>query len=207
MKGVEEKRGVFREREKVNCDSRDQINGGRGWPRKDNTFGKLRHISMDSMKGQGGIQMLLTAEQEARQIISSAKNCKTPILTYLFPKLQIPENVRLESDFRVEEQISIGTLSSVMYLDHLVFGSYLKLNFEEFRFCSATLNRTPCTKETASSQNSQANDDVPPVEGLPPVSAEGIYRYLGTLAGLVERQARAVGTNVQDSLHLLGVAL
>ena len=43
---------------------------------------------MDSMKGQGGIQMLLTAEQEARQIISNAKNCKTPILTYLFPKLQ-----------------------------------------------------------------------------------------------------------------------
>ncbi|KAL6317023.1 hypothetical protein AAG906_026777 [Vitis piasezkii] len=31
---------------------------------------------MDSMKGQGGIQMLLTAEQEARQIISSAKNLK-----------------------------------------------------------------------------------------------------------------------------------
>ncbi|RVW13273.1 hypothetical protein CK203_109403 [Vitis vinifera] len=42
-----------------------------------------------------------------------------------------------------------------------------------------------------------ANDDVPPVEGLPLVSAEGIYRYLGTLAGLVERQARVVGTNVQ----------
>ncbi|RVW81511.1 Retrovirus-related Pol polyprotein from transposon 17.6 [Vitis vinifera] len=52
-------------------------------------------------------------------------------------------------------------------------------------------------RRAASSQNSQANDDVPPVEGLPPVSAEGIYRYLGTLAGLVERQARAAGTNVQ----------
>ncbi|RVW97780.1 Transposon Ty3-I Gag-Pol polyprotein [Vitis vinifera] len=52
-------------------------------------------------------------------------------------------------------------------------------------------------RRPASSQNSQDNDDVPPVEGLPPVSAEGIYRYLGTLAGLVERQARAVGTNVQ----------
>ncbi|KAL6334181.1 hypothetical protein AAG906_006764 [Vitis piasezkii] len=52
-------------------------------------------------------------------------------------------------------------------------------------------------RRPASSQNSQANDDVPPIEGLPPVSAEGIYRYLGTLAGLVERQARAVGTNVQ----------
>ncbi|RVW60643.1 Transposon Ty3-G Gag-Pol polyprotein [Vitis vinifera] len=52
-------------------------------------------------------------------------------------------------------------------------------------------------RRATSSQNSQANDDVPPIEGLPPVSAEGIYRYLGTLAGLVERQARAVGTNVQ----------
>ena len=52
-------------------------------------------------------------------------------------------------------------------------------------------------RRAASSQNNQANDDVPPVEGLPPVSAEGIYRYLGTLAGLVERQARVVGTNVQ----------
>uniref|UniRef100_F6GZX4 Bulb-type lectin domain-containing protein n=1 Tax=Vitis vinifera TaxID=29760 RepID=F6GZX4_VITVI len=52
-------------------------------------------------------------------------------------------------------------------------------------------------RRTTSSQNSQANDDVPPIEGLPPVSAEGIYRYLGTLVGLVERQARAVGTNVQ----------
>ncbi|RVW60053.1 Retrovirus-related Pol polyprotein from transposon 17.6 [Vitis vinifera] len=52
-------------------------------------------------------------------------------------------------------------------------------------------------RRPASSQNSQANDDVPPVEGLPPVSVKGIYRYLGTLAGLVERQARAIGTNVQ----------
>ncbi|KAF8025102.1 hypothetical protein BT93_F2065 [Corymbia citriodora subsp. variegata] len=31
---------------------------------------------MDSMKGQGGIQMLLTAEQDAQQIVSSAKNLK-----------------------------------------------------------------------------------------------------------------------------------
>ncbi|KAK1375749.1 V-type proton ATPase subunit G [Heracleum sosnowskyi] len=32
---------------------------------------------MDAMKGQGGIQMLLTAEQEAQQIVSAAKNLKT----------------------------------------------------------------------------------------------------------------------------------
>lgn len=31
---------------------------------------------MDSIKGQGGIQMLLTAEQEAQHIVSSARNCK-----------------------------------------------------------------------------------------------------------------------------------
>ncbi|XAR64908.1 hypothetical protein NMG60_11008799 [Bertholletia excelsa] len=31
---------------------------------------------MDPMKGQGGIQMLLTAEQEAQQIISNARNLK-----------------------------------------------------------------------------------------------------------------------------------
>ena len=52
-------------------------------------------------------------------------------------------------------------------------------------------------RRATSSQNNQANDDVPPVEGLSPVSAEGIYRYLGTLAGLVECPARAAGTNVQ----------
>ena len=52
-------------------------------------------------------------------------------------------------------------------------------------------------RRAASSQNNQANDDIPPVEGLPPVSTEGIYRYLRTLAGLVERQARTAGTNVQ----------
>ncbi|XP_031386600.1 V-type proton ATPase subunit G3 [Punica granatum] len=31
---------------------------------------------MDSIKGQGGIQMLLTAEQEAQHIVSSARNLK-----------------------------------------------------------------------------------------------------------------------------------
>ncbi|CDP10655.1 unnamed protein product [Coffea canephora] len=31
---------------------------------------------MDAMRGQGGIQMLLTAEQEAQQIVSAAKNSK-----------------------------------------------------------------------------------------------------------------------------------
>ncbi|KAK4771738.1 hypothetical protein SAY86_013513 [Trapa natans] len=31
---------------------------------------------MESIKGQGGIQMLLTAEQEAQHIVSSARNLK-----------------------------------------------------------------------------------------------------------------------------------
>lgn len=37
---------------------------------------------MDPFKGQGGIQMLLTAEQEAQHIISNARNCKTSTLSY-----------------------------------------------------------------------------------------------------------------------------
>ena len=47
-----------------------------------------------------------------------------------------------------------------------------------------------------SSQNSQANDNVPHrLEGLPPMNIEGLYRYLRTLASLVEHQARATKTN------------
>ena len=53
-------------------------------------------------------------------------------------------------------------------------------------------------RRSASSQNSQANDDIPPPpEALPPMSTKGLYRYLGTLDGLVERQARATGSNGQ----------
>lgn len=39
---------------------------------------------MDSFRGQGGIQMLLNAEQEAQHIVSSARNCKHLIFIYLF---------------------------------------------------------------------------------------------------------------------------
>ncbi|RVW99491.1 Retrovirus-related Pol polyprotein from transposon 297 [Vitis vinifera] len=53
-------------------------------------------------------------------------------------------------------------------------------------------------RRLASSQNSQANVDIPPPsEALPPIRTEGLYRYLGTLAGLVECQARAIGSNGQ----------
>ena len=53
-------------------------------------------------------------------------------------------------------------------------------------------------RRPTSSQNNQANDDIPPPPvALPPMSIEGLYRYLGTLTGLVERQARAIGSNGQ----------
>ena len=46
-------------------------------------------------------------------------------------------------------------------------------------------------RRTTSSQYCQANDDVPPpLEGLPPMNAKGLYRYLETLTGFVECQAR-----------------
>ena len=51
-------------------------------------------------------------------------------------------------------------------------------------------------RRLASSQNSQVNDDIPPPpEAFPLMSTEGLYRYLGTLAGLVELQARATRSN------------
>ena len=50
-------------------------------------------------------------------------------------------------------------------------------------------------RRKTSSQNSQANNDVPPpLEALPPMNVEGLYRYLETLTGLVEHQARAIET-------------
>ena len=52
-------------------------------------------------------------------------------------------------------------------------------------------------RRLASSQNSQANDDVPPpLEGLPPMNVKKLYRYLETLASLVECQAEATNTQV-----------
>ena len=51
-------------------------------------------------------------------------------------------------------------------------------------------------RRPTSSQNSQANDDVPPpIEGLPPMNAEGLIQYLRTLVGLVDRRARASKIN------------
>ena len=53
-------------------------------------------------------------------------------------------------------------------------------------------------RRLASSQNSQANDGIPPPpEALPPMSIEGLYKYLGILVGLVECQAKATGINGQ----------
>ena len=50
-------------------------------------------------------------------------------------------------------------------------------------------------RRPTSSQNSEANNDVPPsLKGLPPMNVEGLYRYLRTLVGLVERQASAIET-------------
>ena len=60
------------------------------------------------------------------------------------------------------------------------------------------LKDTMPPRRLASSQNSQVNDDIPPLlEALPLMSTEGLYRYLGTLVSLVERQARAIGNNGQ----------
>ncbi|KAL9297133.1 hypothetical protein ACSQ67_023029 [Phaseolus vulgaris] len=40
-------------------------------------FSLIHQAIMDPFKGQGGIQMLLTAEQEAQHIVSNARNLRT----------------------------------------------------------------------------------------------------------------------------------
>ena len=50
-------------------------------------------------------------------------------------------------------------------------------------------------RKLTSSQNSKTNNDVPlPLEGLSPMNVERLYRYLETLASLVERSNTAVET-------------
>ncbi|RVW14473.1 Retrovirus-related Pol polyprotein from transposon 297 [Vitis vinifera] len=61
-------------------------------------------------------------------------------------------------------------------------------------------------RRPASSQNSHANDDIPPPsEVLPPMSTKGLYRYLGTLASLVERQARATGNPTETEAWIMKI--
>lgn len=46
-------------------------------PFRENFDFAFLEATMDSMRGQGGIQMLLTAEQEAQQIVYAARNGKS----------------------------------------------------------------------------------------------------------------------------------
>ncbi|KAL6320577.1 hypothetical protein AAG906_008577 [Vitis piasezkii] len=63
-------------------------------------------------------------------------------------------------------------------------------------------------RRPVSSQNSQANNDVPPaLEGLPSMNVEGLYRYLKTLAaGLVECQLELLRLKLLDNPNFLRVA-
>ena len=50
-------------------------------------------------------------------------------------------------------------------------------------------------RRLVSSQNSYTSNNVPPpLESLPPMNAKGLYRYLETLAGLVDHRVKAIET-------------
>ncbi|KAL6313607.1 hypothetical protein AAG906_006976 [Vitis piasezkii] len=71
---------------------------------------------------------------------------------------------------------------------------YFLNKYPKYKLEIIVLSDTMPPRKPASSQNSQANDDIPPPpEALPTMSTKGLYRYLGTLAGLVEHQVRAIG--------------
>ena len=62
-------------------------------------------------------------------------------------------------------------------------------------------------RRLASSQNSQANDDIrPPPEAFPSMSTKGIYRYLGTLLDWLRGRLELLEVMVKDNPHLVGVA-
>ncbi|CAA3012323.1 V-type proton ATPase subunit G-like [Olea europaea subsp. europaea] len=61
---------------------------------------------MDSMRGQGGIQMLLSAEQDAQQIVTAAKNLKMTRLRRAKEEAEM-EVVNYRSHLEAEYQKSI----------------------------------------------------------------------------------------------------
>ncbi|XP_022876723.1 V-type proton ATPase subunit G-like isoform X1 [Olea europaea var. sylvestris] len=65
---------------------------------------------MDSMRGQGGIQMLLSAEQEAQQIVTAAKNLKTTRLRQAKEEAEM-EVANYRSHLEAEYQKSISESS------------------------------------------------------------------------------------------------
>ena len=59
-------------------------------------------------------------------------------------------------------------------------------------------------RRLASSKNSQANDDVPsPLEGLPPMNAKRLYKYLGTWLVWLSFRLELLRLMFRDNRHLL----
>ncbi|XP_055826395.1 V-type proton ATPase subunit G 1-like [Solanum dulcamara] len=70
---------------------------------------------MDSMRGQGGIQMLLTAEQEAQQIVYAARNVKTTRLRQAIEEAEMEvSNYRshLEAEYKQKLYETSGSSDS-----------------------------------------------------------------------------------------------
>ncbi|GMN22240.1 hypothetical protein TIFTF001_043479 [Ficus carica] len=73
---------------------------------------------MDSLRGQGGIQMLLTAEQEAQYIISSARNLRTTRLKQAKDEAE-REMAVYRSNIEAEYQKKIAETSSESVAERL----------------------------------------------------------------------------------------
>ncbi|XP_020253116.1 V-type proton ATPase subunit G-like [Asparagus officinalis] len=70
---------------------------------------------MEAMRGQGGIQMLLTAEQEAQQIVSTARNKKMSRLKKAKEEAErevIAYRASLESEYQKNISHSTGSSGS-----------------------------------------------------------------------------------------------
>ncbi|KAI4356656.1 hypothetical protein L6164_000661 [Bauhinia variegata] len=99
---------------------------------------------MDPFRGKGGIQMLLTAEQEAQQIVSTARNLRTQRLKQAKDEAERDAALyRSDKENEYQTQISENTGSS---------GSNVKRLEEE------TETKIQAIKEKASKVSSEVSD-------------------------------------------------
>ncbi|KAI4354711.1 hypothetical protein L6164_003556 [Bauhinia variegata] len=80
---------------------------------KNNPWPFIHSVKMDPFRGQGGIQMLLTAEQEAQQIVSTARNLRTQRLKQAKDEAEKEATLyRSNMENEYQRQISESTGSS-----------------------------------------------------------------------------------------------
>ncbi|XP_022132168.1 V-type proton ATPase subunit G3 [Momordica charantia] len=84
-------------------------------------------MAMDPFRGQGGIQMLLTAEQDAQQVISNARNMKMARLKQAKDEAE-REVAQYRANMEAEYQKKVTETNSGSYAQRLEEETNAKIN-------------------------------------------------------------------------------